>query len=177
MKTKFNTLKIALIALLIVSCSSNDDSSGSNAVLGTIQLSGQDTSSIGDALIVGNVDADALNTTGTSSSVVLSDEDTTFVNGEPNLVNFLNAFVIVAAEFSVGNNADVQKAISMTILKNGEEFSYVCSTPPTSSADNTDCGTGFSVDKSAKRIVFDNTTVINVDSGTILTMNGTINYN
>ena len=35
----------------------------------------------------------------------------------------------------------------------------------------------FSVDKMAKRIVFDNTTVVNVDSETILTMNGTIDYN
>jgi hypothetical protein len=177
MKSKLNALKIILIALLIVGCSSSDDSSGSNSVFGTIQLSGSDTSSIGTSLTVGNIDEDALDTTGTSSSVVLSDENTTFVNGEPNVGNFLNAFIIVAAEFTVGDGSDAQKAISMTILKDGEEFSYVCSTPATSSADNTDCGTGFSVDKSAKRIVFNDTTVINVDSGAILTMNGTIDYN
>ncbi|MBU2929393.1 hypothetical protein [Winogradskyella psychrotolerans] len=177
MKIKFNTFKIVVIALLMVGCSNSDDSSGSNSVYGTIQLSGSDTSSLGSSLIVGNIDADALDTTGTSSSVVLSDENTMFVNGEPDVGDFLNAFIIVAAEFSTGDSTDVQKAISMTILKDGEEFSYVCSTPATSSADNTDCGTGFSVDKVAKQIIFDDTTVINVDTGTILTMNGTIDYN
>lgn len=176
MKTKCNILKIALIALFMVGCSSGDDSSDTNSVFGTIQLSGSDTSEVGTSLVVGNIDEDALDTTGTTSSVVLSDENTTFNNGEPSIGDFLNAFVIVAAEFTVNDNADVQKAISMTILKNGEEFSYVCSTPPTTSADNTDCGSSFSVDKTAKQVVFSNTTVINVDSGAILTMNGAINY-
>ncbi|SDR92153.1 hypothetical protein [Winogradskyella sediminis] len=176
MKTILHILTIAFIALLIVSCSSNDDSSEGTTVYGTIQLSGSDTSSLGNTLSVGNIDADALDNTGTSSSVVLSDENTSFVNGEPNISDLLNGFVIVAAEFSTTGSADVQKAISMTILKNGEEFSYVCSTPATSAADNTDCGTGFSVDKVAKVVVFDNTTVINVDTATILTMDGTINY-
>ena len=176
MKSTCYTLKLMLIALLILGCSSNDDSSNNHTVYGSIQLSGSDTSSLGNTLSVGNIDADALDTTGTSSSVVLSDENTSFVNGEPNIGDLLNGFVIVAAEFSTSGNADVQKAISMTILKNGEEFSYVCSTPATSAADNTDCGTGFSVDKDAKVVVFDNTTVINVDTGTILTMDGTINY-
>jgi hypothetical protein len=177
MKTTFNFLKIVVIALLLISCSSDDDSnSGGSGNYGTIQLSGPDTSSLGSSLIVGNIDPDGLNSTGTSSSVVLLDENTSIVDGELIPTDFLNGFVIVAAQFAVGNNTEVNKAISMTILKNGEEFSYVCSTPATSSADNTDCGSGFSVDKVAKQIVFDDTTVINVDTETILTMNGTINY-
>ncbi|MBU2920730.1 hypothetical protein KO504_05215 [Winogradskyella psychrotolerans] len=174
MKTKRSILNIALIVLLTVSCSSSDDSSGGNAVYGIIQLSGPDTSEIGSTLTVGNINADALGSTGTSSSVVLADENTTFENGVPNPTDFSNGFIIVAAEFD--DNAVVDKTISMTILKNGEEYRYVCSTPPTSAADNTDCGVGFSTDKVAKEVKFDDTTVINVDTGTILTMNGTINY-
>ncbi|WP_040282347.1 hypothetical protein [Psychroserpens damuponensis] len=177
MKTTLNVFKILVITLLLTGCSSDDDSgSGSSGNFGTIQLSGADTASVGSSLTVGNIDPDGLDTTGTSSSVVLLDENTSIQNGELVPTDFLNAFVIVAAEFTVGDNAEVNKAISMTILRNGEEFSYVCSTPATASADDTDCGTGFSVDKIAKQIVFDDTTVINVDNGTILTMNGTINY-
>lgn len=177
MKTKFNILKIALFALLIVSCSSSDDSSDDNTVYGTIQLSGPDTSTVGTSITVGNVSENGLGTTGTSSSVILADENTSIDNGAPNPEDFSNLFIIVAAQFGDDDNAAVDKTISMTIVKNGEEFDYVCSTPAISAADNTDCGTGFSVDKIAKIVVFDDTTVINTDSGTILTMNGTINYN
>ncbi|MDG5492333.1 hypothetical protein [Psychroserpens sp. SPM9] len=177
MKTQLNTLALILFSLFVISCSGDDDSgSGNNDAFGTIQLSGADTASVGNSLTVGNIDSDGLASTGTSSAVVLLDEDTTIENGELIPTNFVNAFVIVASQFDADDNADVDKAISMTILKNGEEFRYVCSTPPTSAANDTDCGTGFSVDKIAKEVVFDNTTVINVESGTILTMNGTINY-
>lgn len=177
MKIKLHLVKITVLALLIIGCSSSDDSGSENDVYGTIQLSGIDTASIGNTLTVGNIDVDALDTTGTSSSVVLMDENTSIEDGELVITNFVNAFVLVVAEFTNNDNADVNKAISMTIVNNGEEFSYVCTTPPTSAIDNTDCGTGLSVDKVAKRIIFSNTTVINVDTESILTMNGTIDYN
>jgi hypothetical protein len=180
MKLTISLLKIITFSLLVISCSGNDDNSDSpddNTVFGTIQLSGDDTAAVGNSLTVANIDPNGLSTTGTSSAVVLLDENTTVENGELVPTNFMNAFVIVAAQFSADDNAAVEKTISMTIVKNGEEFRYVCSTPPTSAADDTDCGSGFSVDKVIKQIVFDDTTVINVDSGTILTMNGTINYN
>ena len=180
MKTKFKLMKKVVIVLLAMACSGSDDNSDSaddNTVNGTIQLSGDDTTEVGSSLTVANIDPNGLSTTGTSSAVVLLDENTTVENGELVPTNFMNAFVIVAAQFSADDNAAVEKTISMTIVKNGEEFRYVCSTPPTSAADDTDCGSGFSVDKVIKQVVFDDTTVVNVDSGTILTMNGTINYN
>lgn len=178
MTMKFKIIPSALMLLLILSCSNtDDDNSGSSAVFGTIQLSGEDTSSVGTSLVVGNLDADASGITGTPSSVVLLDQHTTIENGELNPTDIANAFVIVVAQFGEEDNAAVEKTISMNIVKNGEEFRYVCSTPPIASANDTDCGAGFSVDKMAKRIVFDNTTVVNVDSETILTMNGTIDYN
>lgn len=174
----FNPLKTVLIlSLFILSCSSDDDSSQSNTVYGIIQLSGPDTSSVGTSLTVGNVSANALGSTGTSSSVILVDENTEIENGVPNPSDFSNVFVIVAAEFTNADNAAVNKSISMTIVKNGDEYRYVCSTPAINAADDTDCGTGFSVNKVTKIVEFDNTTVINTESGTILTMNGTINYN
>lgn len=180
MKTILNILKVVVVTLFVMGCSSSDDNSDSaddNTVFGTIQLSGDDTAVLGNSLTVANIDPNGLTTTGTSSAVVLLDENTTVENGELVPTNFMNAFVIVVAQFSTDDNAAVEKTISMTIVKNGEEFRYVCSTPPTSAADDTNCGTDFSVDKVAKQIVFDDTTVINVDSGTILTMDGTINYN
>ncbi|RKE94951.1 hypothetical protein [Ichthyenterobacterium magnum] len=177
MKTTFNLLKAIIITFLIIGCSGDDDSNSiGNTTFGTIQLSGLDTAIVGSTLVVGNIDPDGLDTTGTNSSVTLLDKNTTIENGEVVSTDFLNAFVIVAAQFTIGDNTTFNKAISMLIAKDGEEFSYVCSTPPSSSADNTDCGTGFSVDKVSKTIVFDDTTVINTDSGAILTMNGTINY-
>ena len=177
MTLNFSSLKIALFALLIFSCSSNDDSNSNSQVFGTIQLSGSDTSSVGNTLVVGNIDTEAFNTTGTYSSVVLMDENTTIENGELVLTDFSNGFVMVAARFHDEDDAIVDQAISMTILSNGEEFRYGCTTPPTNATDNIDCGTGLIVDKIGKRVVFDDTTVINLDSGAILTMNGTINYN
>ncbi|NRD19807.1 hypothetical protein HNV08_07075 [Winogradskyella eckloniae] len=175
MKRLLNTLKIVSFVLILAGCSSSDDSDAN--VYGTIELSGTDTAIIGSSLTVGNIDADALDTTGTSSSVVLLDENTTFENGEIESSDFANAFVLVAAEFNAQDEAAVEKSISMTIVKNGVQMSYVCTTPATSAGGGIDCGTGFSVDKVEKEIVFSNTTVINVENDNVLTMNGIIQYN
>tara|TARA_R110001592_G_scaffold291259_1_gene560624 strand:+ start:471 stop:1004 length:534 start_codon:yes stop_codon:yes gene_type:complete len=177
MKTQLYILKMISIFLLIVGCSSNDDNSQNSMVIGTIELSGSDTAILGNSLTVANIYDSAFSVTGTNSSVVLLDENTTIENGELNSTDFSNGFVIVAAQFDADDNAAVEKTISMTIVKDGDSFSYVCSTPAISAADNTDCGLGYSVDKIAKLIVFNDTTVINVDSGAILLMNGTIDYN
>ncbi|MUU78296.1 hypothetical protein [Winogradskyella endarachnes] len=175
MKSILNSLKIAFTFLILVGCSNSDDSDSN--VYGTIQLSGADTAVVGSSLTVGNIDSDALDTTGTSSSVVLLDENTTFVNGEIESSDYSNAFIIVAAEFNAVDEADVEKSISMTIVKNGVQMSYVCTSPATTSGGNIDCGTGFSVDKVEQEIIFSNTTVINVENENVLTMNGVIQYN
>ncbi|MDD7888113.1 hypothetical protein [Flavivirga sp. 57AJ16] len=174
---KINLVIIVLSILCLSACSKdNDNNPENNAVSGTIQLSGTDTDLLGTSLKVGNIDVDGLDTTGTIKSVTLLDENTTIEDGELMPTNFSNAFVIVAAQFDVEDNADVEKAISMIILKNGEEYRYVCTSPSDNSSEDTDCGSGFSVDKTKKQVVFKNTTVINVDSETILTMNGTITW-
>lgn len=175
--TKLNLCKIILLALLMINCSSSDDSNSDSGDFGTIQLSGPDTASVGSSLTVGNIDTEAFDTTGTNSSVVLMDENTTIENGELVPTDFSNGFVMVAARFHEDENAAVDQAISMTILSNGEEFRYGCTTPPTGGTDNIDCGTGLIIDKIGKKVIFNNTTVLNLDSGTTLTMDGTINYN
>ncbi len=175
-------LKVLLVfsigILLLTSCSSDDDSSSIEiGNFGTIQLSGPDTAIVGTSLQVGNIDEDGLGSTGTSSAVVLLDPDTSIVDGELIPTNFESAFVIIAAQFTIGDSAAVNKAISMVIIKNAQELSYVCTTPADEDDDEINCGNGFTVDKAAKIVTFDNTTVINQDNGNILTMNGVINYN
>ncbi|WP_372752841.1 hypothetical protein [Mariniflexile sp.] len=174
---KINSLLFLVTLIIITSCSDNGGNDSDNgAVFGTIQLSGPDTAAIGTSLKVGNIDIDGLDTTGTSKSVTLLDENTNIEDGELVPTNFSNAFVIVAVQFSAEDMADGEKAISMAILKNGEEFRYVCTTPSETSSFDTDCGTGFSVDKTNKKVTFQNTTVINTDTGTILTMNGVVTW-
>ncbi len=172
---KLNSFLIVLMMLYIVSCSSDDNDSDNNKVSGTIQLSGPDTSFLGNSLQVGNIDVDGLDTTGTSRSVTLLDVNTTIEGGKLIHTDFSNAFVIVVTQFTEEDNTDIEKGISMAIVKNGEDNKYACLTPVANS-NFTACGAGFNMNKAKKEIVFDNTTVINTDSGTILTMNGTITW-
>jgi len=174
---KFNALFFVSILTCIVSCSSSDgnDDSENNKVSGTIQLSGPDTSTIGTTLVVGNIETDALATTGTENSVILLDENTTIEDDELVPTNFSNLFVIATSEFNDEDPTNAQKAISMTIVSGGTEFRYGCLTPSNSSG-FIDCGTGLVVDKEKKEVVFEETTVENTDSGAILTMNGRITW-
>lgn len=172
----FSLVILTSIMLLLSSCSSSNDNDSENySAFGTIQLSGTDTAMIGTSLEVGNIDVDGLDTTGTTKSVTLSDENTRIVDGEIESSNFSNAFILVASEFSSEDNTTAQKVISMTIVSNSTEFKYGCLTPSGSSG-FVDCGTGLKVDKEKKEVVFEDTTVKNTDTGTILTMNGTVTW-
>jgi len=173
---KINVLLIVTLICLISCSDGGDKDSENNDVFGTIQLSGEDTATIGSSLKVGNINLDGLDTTGTTKSVTLSDENTSIVGGEVESTNFSNAFIIVASEFTLEDNTTAQKVISMTIVSNSTEFRYGCLTPSNSSG-FIDCGTGLKVDKDKKEVVFKNTTVENTETGTILTMNGTITWN
>ncbi|PQV46027.1 hypothetical protein CLV33_11178 [Jejuia pallidilutea] len=173
---KLNVLLI-LTLLCLVNCSNDDEkNSESNDVSGTIQLSGEDTATIGTTLTVGNINLDGLATTGTTKSVTLSDENTSIIGGEVESTNFSNAFIIVASEFTFEDNTSAQKVISMTIVSNSTEFRYGCLTPSNSSG-FIDCGVGLKVDKEKKEVIFQDTTVENTETGAILTMNGTVTWN
>ena len=140
-----------------------------NEVQGTIQLSGEGTS-----LTVGNIEVANVALSGTDKSAILLSENITVVDNEFIYESDQNGFVIVVADFSTGGSPDIDKTISMTIVRNGQEFRHACSSPYQNFL--TDCGDGFGVDFESKRVIFENTTVINTDDDTILTMDGTITW-
>nr|WP_297787591.1 hypothetical protein [uncultured Allomuricauda sp.] len=145
-----------------------------NEVQGTIQLSGEETSELGTSLTIGNIEVANVALSGTDKSVILLSENITVVDNEFIYESDQNGFVIVAADFSTGGSLDIDKTISMTIVRNGQEFRHACSSPYQNFF--TACGDGFGVDFESKRVIFENTTVINTDDDTILTMGGTITW-
>lgn len=162
-----------------IGCSSGDDSDGSenqeNEVQGTIRLSGDETSEFGTSLTVGNIEVANVGLTGTDKSVVLLSENITVENNE--LVfdeSDQNGFVLVASDFSTGGSPDTDKAISMNITADGQEFLYACSSPFRNFF--IACGESFEVDFETKTVTFENTTVINTDNDIVLTMDGTITW-
>ena len=66
--------------------------------------------------------------------------------------------------------------ISMTILSDGVEFLYACSTPASTFGD---CGglDSIELDILSGTVTLNDTTVFNVDSGTVLTLDGTVTWN
>ncbi|XMO86447.1 hypothetical protein AAFN75_16800 [Algibacter sp. AS12] len=174
---KKSLILCALVSLTFMGCSSDADGDSGNAK-GTITLSGEETAIFGTSLTVGNI-AEGAYQTGTSKSVTLThksieiDED-----GEinPTTASFTNSFIIVTAQFDDENNAAATKAISMVIVKNGEEYRFVCASDYNGGSDELDCGTGFNVDQDNNEVIFDDTTVENTETGKILTMNGTVTW-
>ena len=168
-----NTLILfTLISMLSCSSDSNDSSDESDNASGTITLSGDETSFLGTSLKVGKI-IEGAEQTGTSLSITLLHENIELEDGEIVFSESLSdTFVIVVAEFSAASVAT--KTVSMSIVVNGEDYQFACTTPKV--GDFTECGSGFVVDQSGNKVVFSNTTVINVDSDKILTLNGVITW-
>ena len=145
-----------------------------NEVQGTIQLSGEETLELGTSLTVGNIEVANVPLSGTDKSVILLSENITVVDNEFIYESDQNGFVIVVADFSTGGSLDIDKTISMTIVRDGQEFRHACSSPYQNFF--TACGDGFGGDFESKRVIFENTTVINTDDDTILIMDGTITW-
>ncbi|MBQ4915463.1 hypothetical protein J8L85_13495 [Maribacter sp. MMG018] len=163
---------------LIFGCGSDDSTEEevvSNGAQGNITLSGDETSELGTSLTVANIEVANASLTGTDKSVILMSENISVVDDEFVYDDDQNGFVIVAADFSTGGSADIDKSISMTIVKDGEEYRHACSSPYLNFF--TACGDGFAIDFEGKSVTFDGTTVINTDDDTILTMDGTITWN
>lgn len=177
-------LKTPLFFLFVLSisifanCASDDGDSPENEstgkASGTIQLSGEETSEFGNSLTVANIAVAQVGLTGTDKSVMLLSENIRVENNELVYTNDQNGFVIVAADFSTGGSPDIEKTISMTIVKDGEEFRHACSSPYQGFF--TACGDGYSIDFNAKKVVFNGTTVINTDSDVVLTMDGIVTW-
>lgn len=174
-KQYFSIFSIVIFSFIACS-SSNSNSDDSDDTNGTIMLSGDDTSIFGTSLTVAKA-VEGAYTTGTSKSVTLVHKSIDIdSNGEitPTAASFNEGFIIVVAQFEAEDNAAAEKTISMIILKNGEEFRYVCTSDFGGGSDDYDCGDDFLVNQTTNEIIFSNTTVQNTESKTILTLNGTI---
>lgn len=178
MKT-LQILSVFLItAISMTNCSteSNNESQNENNTTGTIRLSGEDTAVVGSELQVGDIDYGRVDLTGLEDSVILvhkgatiSEESPTLSPGDPGYAESIidapdteNGFIIVAGE----------QVISMTIVTNGAQRQYGC--------DSTfgtfiDCNT-IGINEDLREAVFTNTTVQNVETGTVLTMNGMLKW-
>ncbi len=178
MNYKTGILPYCAILLMIFSCSDNNgngsDDDFSNEVQGTITLSGEETSELGTSLTIGNIEIANATLTGTDKSVILLSENISVVDDELVYDDDQNGFVIVGADFSTGGSSDIDKSISMVIVKNGDEFRHACASPNQNFF--TACGDGFGIDFETKEVTFQNTTVINTEDDAILILDGTITW-
>ncbi|MEP3837640.1 MAG: hypothetical protein ABJM36_08330 [Algibacter sp.] len=178
MKTLKNALILfAFASLFLLGCSSESDGDSGNAK-GIIALSGDETDLFGTSLTVSNILEGAYQT-GTSKSVTLTHKSIEIdQDGEitPTTASLANSFIIVTAQFDDEDNASATKSISMIIIKNGEEYRFVCVSDYNGGADEVDCGTGFEVDQKNNKVIFKNTTVKNTVTDKILTMNGAVSW-
>ena len=178
MKNLCKTHFFFLFLLLIIGCSNSDNNNNansSNEAKGTILLSGDDTSEVGTTLIVGDIAEGRVDLTGTQDSIIIVEEGTTisddlapFPPGDPRNVSVFersdpnNGFVMVVKD----------GAVSMSIIVEGVPYTHACE-----SEFNifTDCGS-LDINLNENKVVFNNSTVENTDTGAILTLNGTVTW-
>jgi len=178
MKNLYKTQLFFLFLVLVIGCSNSDDDNNTNNdndANGIILLSGDDTSEVGTTLVVGDIAEGRADLTGIEDSIIIVEEGTTisddpapFPLGDPrNEVIFNrsdpnNGFVIVVKD----------GAISMSIIVEGVPYTHACE-----SEFNifTDCGS-LDINLNENKVVFNNSTVENTDTGAILTLNGTVTW-
>ncbi len=175
---------ILLSILLVGGCSgggnSNDnnieDTSGNTS--GVITLTGADTTMVGTQLNPGSIGA-SLAAESQPDYIVIVDQSSSVTFTPPNVLtpdiadpdNWFVLVVMDDAPVPVG----AEKGISMSITTDGEKFDYICHTDAQDWS--VECGVGsISLNIAAKTVAFDNTTVINTDTGTLLTLNGSLTW-
>ncbi|WP_339713311.1 hypothetical protein [uncultured Kriegella sp.] len=181
MKHYQNQLWALLLCLVSISCSNDDnhdtETPSKTGGEGTIQLSGPDTTDVGTTLTVGDVAYGRDDLTGIEESIVVVNKGATIseerATGGPanpeNLSSIItddkdNGFVIV-----VGAGA-----VSMAILIDGTPYRYGCISEGSTTAFS-NCES-FDFDIPGKKMVFSNTTVKNTDTGSLLTLDGTVTW-
>lgn len=179
MKTIYTILTMLSVMFLSINCD-NDNSSeeeiASTDARGVITLSGEDTTEIGTQLEVGNINYGRKDLTGLDETIIIvpkgakiSEDAPDLPLNDPNYVESIISFEDIENTFVIVLG---QELISMVIVVNGIERRYICdSLFETSIA----CGSVV-LDAEAKKSVLSNVTVKNVETGTILTMNGTVNW-
>jgi len=140
---------------------------------GTVALSGTDTETTGTQLSTGFVGAVLASSTMPNHIIIVDQASTVEFsesNGlQPNITNLGDFFILVVLDDPVSGT----HGISMTIVANGIENDYLCSSPFTSP--QIDCGlNSVSLDIENNTVTFNNTTVLNQVTATTLTLNGTL---
>ena len=154
---------------------SNNATNTSGNASGVITLSGDDTSIVGTQLDTGYVGSslaaelqpDYITIVDKASSVTFTPPNVL----TPNIADPSNGFVMVIMDDSPGSGT---KGISMSIIVAGTKLDYACTTPV---ATFIECGiNAIDLDIANKTVTFDNATVTNTDTGTILTIDGTLTW-
>lgn len=160
-----------------IGCTENDseidNETDSKSVTGTIILSGEETAIFGNTLTVGNIAINRLDLIPTPMSVALLPENTTIINDSVIFDDPNNGFNIAATDLTSEN---LGKAIAMVIAKDSIKYAFFCDSPVTEGTGAIECGEGYTIDFAAKKVIFENTTVINVDSRNILILDGTVTW-
>ena len=142
---------------------------------GTLTLSGDDTSLVGTQLDTGFVGA-SLAAGSQPDYIVIVDKLSKVTFTEPNVLtpelnDPNNAFVAVITDASESSGF---KVISMSIVVNGIKYDYACTSPVSTFIE---CGLdSITLDIPNKTVSFNNVLVTNTNTSTVLTLNGTLNW-
>ncbi|PKA99453.1 hypothetical protein B0O79_3164 [Flavobacteriaceae bacterium MAR_2009_75] len=147
----------------------------STDIFGTITLTGDETSDVGTSLEVAHIAVGRADLTGTTKSVILTDENTPITEDGPDPKNLNKGFVLIGGDdLDTLSDDGVVKDISMVIFIDSVEYRFGCSVPPGGTF--TDCGEAYNINFEDKEMVFDSTTVSNTETGVVLTLDGTIRW-
>jgi hypothetical protein len=170
---KKQTLLAVGLLLMLSACGGGGSSSQSSTTTSTgvsiftITLSGDEAAANGGTLRTGDVKTNRADLTGDIDSAIIVDEGSIIPpQGSDPVIqhdDINNLFTIVVGETN----------ISMGIIANGVTRRYACSS---GGAIFTDCGTGLNFDLAGKKVTFTDTTVINIDTDSILTLNGMVQW-
>ncbi|SHJ84447.1 hypothetical protein [Pseudozobellia thermophila] len=154
---------------------STDDDDGANDHYGTIELSGDETSEIGESLTVGHIGIGLSQLTGNERTIVLTDSNTPISEEEGPQPNDLeNNFVIVALDLGDQATEVADRALSINISVDGTDYKYACASPVVGTF--IACGDGFYIDFDKKQMVFDDAQIANTTTKKVLTLKGTITW-
>ncbi len=172
------TIHLFFAMILLINCTTDSTNETIEELnnQGILTLSGEDTSIVGNELQIGDIAFGREDLTGLENTIVIvskganiSEEPPSLSINDPDYVESIidfpdkkNTFVIVAGE----------KLISMVIVTNGIERRYTCDSTYESSIA---CGS-IILNKDSKKAIFLNSTVKNAETGTVLTINGTISW-
>lgn len=176
-----------LIAVLLAGCGGSSGGSGGDnprdvtngggsAVLGTITMTGADTTVFGTQLVVGAARSAAATATN-AAHVVMVDRGSRVTELMGLLVpeprDPSNTFVFIALK---DDGPQIANGISMIVVKNGAEYRYICTQPVATSTDP-QCGVGaVNLNLTTRTLVLDDALVWDDDTGSELILNGTVRW-